>query len=174
MTGDAAPKPWVRRDATPFEPENRVAVRHGARSPGVIAAEAERVRGELAERFEILGDPMFAGAFERCCQAQALANMLSDYIWGVIEGTAEAYHPDPRHPRTGVMGVPQHLLTEYNRAQQNAQKFAQDCGLDPIGFAKLVKELGWAKHLAGSGGVQSLVQRGRELQAGRAERTGSG
>ena len=130
----------------------------------MIAQEAERVRGELADRFEVLGDPMFATALERCCSAQARANLLSDYIWSVVEGTVEAA-PRRGKPQTGVEGVPEYLWGELSKAEANAAKFAQECGLDPTGFARIAKELGWAKHLAGRG-LSELVSRGRELRKG--------
>jgi hypothetical protein len=150
----------------PFAAGNRLAVRHGVRSKAEVQARADEIRADLGARFPILGDDMFADAFERCVMAQAMASLLSDYIFDVVQGDKQAYHADPNHPTTGIEGVPPHLVEQWNKAATLAQKCAQDCGMDPKGFAVLSKELSWAKHLAGKGGLSALVTAGRETQAG--------
>ncbi len=153
--------PWVNgeyvamRDADPFEPGNKVSMRHGLHSAEMVAAATSQVQEYLQEHFPFLGDPMFADSFARCCSAQARVNILSKYISEKVE-------------EGGVEAVPTSLWDILSRAETNAQKFAQDCGLDPIGFAKLAKELGWAKQLAGNQ-VAALVSKGKELRAAQGE-----
>lgn len=156
---------WVRRDAVPFNSGNKVAVSHGGGSPAVIAERADAIRAQLAERFEFLGDEIFADAFRRCCVAQARANLLSEYIWDVVEGRVDARPGRKGGNTTGVEAVPAYLWTEVTRAEANAAKFAQECGLDPTGFARIAKELGWAKQLAGNK-VNDLMATGKELRRG--------
>ena len=155
--------PWVNgeylpdgpREAQAFEVGNKIALRHGIGSPSVVAERAQEIQASLQEHFPFLGDPMFTDSFERCCSAQARVSLLSNYI-------------DTKVSEEGVESVAAYLWTELSRAESNAQKFAQDCGLDPIGFAKLAKELGWAKQLAGNQ-VASLVSRGKQLRAAQGE-----
>lgn len=152
------------RDAEPYQPGNLESVHHGTLSARLVSAKTEEIRSELIERFPLLADPMFADSFERCVSAQARATMLNDYIWGVVEGTIQA-RSRQGFPSTGIEAVPAYLWGEVTKAEGNAAKFAQDCGLDPIGFAKLAKELGWAKQLSGSN-VAGLMTTGRELRRG--------
>lgn len=156
---------WVYREARRPQPGNKLAVTHGTQSAELVAARAEEIRVELGRRFEFLGDPVFGEAFERYCQAQARALMLSEYIWDVVEGRQESRPERRGAATTGVGGVPKHLWTELARAESNAQKFGQELGLDPTGFARIAKELGWAKQLSGSR-VSDLMSKGRELRRG--------
>lgn len=144
---------------------NKAALKHGAHSPDAIKQQAVEIRQELLSKLPFLAEEQFAIAFELFCTACAEVELLSDWIWSVREGRTEAYHRDPNHPKTGVQAVPEYLQREYGLAVQRAQKMAQDLGLDPIGFAKLAKELGWAENLAGQR-VNDLVSRGRQLRRG--------
>jgi hypothetical protein len=141
----------------PFQEGNLVGARHGTRSKRLVSAKANTIRERLRAVFPIVASDLFAESFERYCTAQARYEMLDDYVMEKAE-------------REGVEAVRPYLWTETTRAAANAQKFAQDCGLDPIGFAKLAKELGWAQHLrdmVGRKSLQELMERGRAIHVAR-------
>ena len=117
---------------------------------------ADEIRAQLQDRFPYLAQDIFAEAIVRYARAEARAQLLTDYANAIIE-------------KHGVMaGVPKvkNIWAEIARAEANAAKFGQDCGLDPAGHAKLAKDLGWAKRL-GQEAVSGLSEVGRALRANR-------
>lgn len=157
--------PWD--DRPPFGAGNTMAVTHGAYSERNIAETAEEIRGELLERFDFLADPMFQTAIERYLRPAARARRLNAWVEAVMDGEIEARPERKGGATTGVDAIPQRVWQALNQAETAAQKFAQDCGLDPIGFARIAKELGWAKQLSGQK-VADLASKGRELRRGSA------
>lgn len=165
---DDPDKPDWYRPPKPYEARNLAAVTHGTRSEAVKAAKNFEIRSRLMDEIPILTDPMFVEAFDRCVEATVIASMLGDWIFDVIAGLQESRSTSEKEerPTTGVEAVPKHIWDAYDKAQKNAAKFAQDCGLDPIGFARLAKELGWAKQLAGNG-LENLRATGAAIRQGR-------
>jgi hypothetical protein len=138
----------------PFEKGNTAAARHGAFSDRMIEERAAEIRAYLLGSFPYLAEDTFAEAMIRYCRAEARARMLHEYVMGLAE-------------RDGVEAVRPYLWTETSRAESNAQKFAQDLGLDPMGHARIARELGWAKQLAAgraAAGVEKLRRLGTELR----------
>lgn len=155
--------PWESKPA--FGKGNTMAMTHGAFADSVVSARAEEIRAELLERFDFLADEMFQPAIERYLRPAARARILNDWVDGVMAGEIEVR--DRGAGSTGIAAVPERVWRALNQAETAAQKFAQDCGLDPIGFARVAKELGWAKQL-GQNRVQDLASKGRELRRGSA------
>ena len=128
------PQPARGYSWEPFQPGNLKALRHGAHSERVVSARAEEIRSMLVETFPFLGQETFVEALERYCRAEARARLLNDYVMSVAE-------------REGVEAVPRTLWQEASRAESNAMKAAQDCGLDPAGFARIGRDLGVARSI---------------------------
>jgi len=95
------------------------------------------------------------GAVDRYVRAEVRARKLASYVEMVME-------------ERGIEAVKPYLWSELAKAEQNAQKFGQDLGLDPTGRARVLKDLGWAKTLARNG-VEVLRERGRALRRGGGE-----
>ena len=164
--GDTARR-YPHDERPPFGVGNRMSVTHGAWSERSIAETAEEIRAELLERFDFLADPLFQPAIERYLRPAARARRLNDWVEAVMDGEIEARPERKGGATTGVDAVPQRVWQALSQAESAAQKFAQDCGLDPIGFARIAKELGWAKQLSGQK-VADLASKGRELRRGSA------
>lgn len=162
------PKTLGRKDGTPAEshgpargyrwedakPGNLLAVKHGAGSKRLVAARAAEVREQLLEAHEFLAQPIFMEALERYCRVEARAQMLDGYV--VEKAVTE-----------GVESVPPYLWTEATRADALAQKAAQDCGLDPTGFARAARDLGFATSLRqrmAAPAASRLAAEGRRLR----------
>jgi hypothetical protein len=138
----------------PFEKGNMVAARHGAFSERVIEQRAAEIRSYLTSSFPYLAEETFNEALLRYCRAEARSRMLHQYVMDVAE-------------TDGVQAVRPYLWTETSRAESNAQKFAQDLGLDPMGHARIARDLGWAKQLAtgrAAAGIEKLQRIGGELR----------
>lgn len=97
----------------------------------------------LLERYEYLADPIFTEALQRYCRVEARAVMLDDYVMAKAEAE-------------GVEKVPPTLWTETTRADALAQKAAQDLGLDPVGHARIARDLGLARNLGAQFGTKKL------------------
>lgn len=146
----------------PFQAGHTLSVRHGTRSQRLVAARAEQVRAELLEHFDFLASEVFAEALERYCRVEARARMLDEYV--VEKALSE-----------GVESVKPYLWTEATRADALAQKAAQDCGLDPTGFARAARDLGFAKsltHRAHAASAADLASQGSALRALRGDGRG--
>ncbi len=155
-TPSGGPRPARGYSWPPFEKGNTAAVKHGAKSPRLVAEKAEAIRAMLLERYEYLADPIFTEALRRYCRIEARAVMLGDYVMAKAEAE-------------GVETVPPTLWTETTRADALAQKAAQDLGLDPTGHARVARDLGFAKSLGarlGAKQLESLASTGRELREG--------
>lgn len=159
--GTPAAEPQAARGYSwaPFQPGHTLTVRHGTRSQRLVAERAEQVRAQLLEAHEFLGEPIFAEALERYCRVEARARMLDEYV--VEKAISE-----------GVESVPPYLWTEATRADALAQKAAQDCGLDPTGFARAARDLGFAKTLSQrtrTARAADLASQGSALRAARGD-----
>lgn len=138
----------------PFEDGNLAAVKSGSQSPRLVTERAQAIREMLLEQHEFLAEPIFFEALERYCRIEARARMLDAYVVAKVESE-------------GVESVPKTLWTEATRADMGAQKAAQDLGLDPTGFARAARDLGFAKSLNQQFGAKRLTQlgeAGRELR----------
>lgn len=151
---------WVPRPAQPFGQGNVAAVTHGVGSPALVAEKADEIQGQVARLFPFLGNELFSPAYQRFYRAEAVARMLFEYAMQVVEGEKESRS---RKGLTWGVEAAQPTMELYIKAEAMAQKAAQDCGFDPIGLARLYKELGWAKQLAGDS-VKDLMGKGREIR----------
>lgn len=157
-----APHVIVRSDGTeteswgksePFEKGNQAAVKHGARSVQVVSAKAQEILEQLMAEYPFVTE-LHGEAVERYCRTEARGQLLSNHIMQVVK-------------EEGVEAVAPYLWTEATRADGVSQKLAQDLGLDPAGLARLAKDFGWAKHLAGES-LSALRQQGQQLRQQRA------
>ena len=144
----------------PFEKGNLVGARHGTRSVRLVEERAQAIREMLLEQHEFLAEPIFVEALERYCRIEARASMLDTYIVEKVEAE-------------GVEAVPKTLWTEATRADMAAQKAGQDLGLDPTGFARAARDLGFAKSLNQQFGAKRLTQLGETGRALREKGSGS-
>lgn len=141
----------------PFEEGNELSIRHGAFSQRRISARALEIRDALLVAYPYLADDVFMEALERYTREEARALLLHEYVMRVAE-------------EQGVEAVKPYLWTEAARAAANAQRFAQDCGLDPTGHAHVARDLGLAKAAGGrwkGDDLLALAARGRAIREGR-------
>jgi len=137
----------------PFEPGNLSSVRHGAFSERLVSERAIRIRDALLAAYPYLADEVFVEALERYTRAEARAVMLHEHVTTV---SAEQ----------GVEAVKPYLWSEATRAEANAQRFAQDCGLDPAGHARIARDLGMVASVRtqqSQRNLEALAARGRAL-----------
>jgi hypothetical protein len=138
----------------PFKEGNELSIRHGAFSQRRVSARALEICDALLVAYPYLADDVFAEALERYTREEARAVLLHEYVMSVAE-------------EQGVEAVKPYLWTEAARAAANAQRFAQDCGLDPTGHARIAHDLGVAKsHRSQSAwkGTEELARRGRAIR----------
>jgi hypothetical protein len=158
---------WGHVEPAPvFEVANTASVVHGAhRDTLVVQRQAEELHALYSERYPFIDDYDVAQV-RRMCREEVRAHLLHEYIEEVCDGRREGRVPrGSSAPLTGIEAVPPYLWTEASRANQTAAKLAQDLGLDPTGRYKLLKDAGWAKHLAG-GRAAEMAERGKaRLQA---------
>ncbi len=149
-----SPQPARGYSWEPFQPGNLKAMRHGARSERVVGARAQQIREMLVADFPYLASEVFQESVERYCRAEARARLLSDYCMEKAE-------------REGVEKVPPSLWQEASRAESNAMKAAQDCGLDAAGFARVARDLGLARSIGQrlqGPGLDALAADGRKIR----------
>jgi hypothetical protein len=138
----------------PFEEGNELSIRHGAFSQRRVSARSLEIRDALFVAYPYLADDVFMEAVERYTRAEARAVMLHEHVMSVAE-------------EHGVEAVKPYLWSETTRAEANAAKFGQDCGLDPTGHARIAHDLGVAKsHRSQSAwkGTEELAKRGRAIR----------
>ncbi|MCU1490707.1 MAG: hypothetical protein JWM85_2112 [Acidimicrobiaceae bacterium] len=147
------PKRGYTNTHPPFEAGNLAAAKHGAFSLRSITAGGLAVRAALFERCPWMVADVDDEALERYCRAEARARMLDEYIQGVIE-------------QRGVEAVKPYLFSEARGADANAQKFAQDLGLDPAGRSRIARDIGMARKLFEPEGnaITALGIQGRKLR----------
>lgn len=159
---------WPGDTRPPFEPGNEMSLVHGASRAHLsrrAITEAQELHGRLVEAYPFV-EQYDVAQVERYCREETRARLLHEYVMGVSTGEIEAKRVKKGAPTTGIEAVPPYLWAEASRANVNAAKLAQDLGLDPTGRWKLLKDAGWARHLAGDA-VGSLRATGRELRARR-------
>ena len=142
----------------PFEKGHELSVKHGTRSERLVAARAAEIREQLLEAHEFLAQAIFTEALERYCRLEARARMLDSYIVDLVE-------------EKGVETVPKTLWDSATRVDMAAAKAGQDCGLDPSGFARAARDLGFAKSLGQQQNAKRLTalsETGRALREGNA------
>jgi hypothetical protein len=137
----------------PFEPGNRVSVRHGAFSDRIIGERALEIRELLLDRYPYLADDAFTEALYRYTRAEARAVILHNYIMEKLE-------------TEGVEAVRPYLWAEVRGADLLAQKCGTDCGVDPAGHARIARDLGLAANIRGqqaATNIANLQDKGRRL-----------
>jgi hypothetical protein len=107
-----------------FEPGNRLAVRHGADSPSVIAERAELMRPRLFELCPWLEPVADLLAVDRFLRAEARALILHGYIASIVEDR-------------GAAKVPVRVFEQATAADRLAAQLGNTLGLDPTGRARL-------------------------------------
>jgi len=137
----------------PFTAGNEVAVRHGAFSRRLIADRSVEVRADLLDRCPWIVDRVDDEALDRYARAEARARLLNEYIEAKVEVE-------------GVEAVRPYLWTEAARSDANAQKFAQDLGLDPAGRSRIARDISLARRLFDpkDGRLAELGGQGRKLR----------
>jgi hypothetical protein len=125
----------------------------GAFSPRKISEAAEEIRELLLDAAPEFVHPIWSAALERYCRVEGRAAMLNTYITAKVEDE-------------GVEAVRPYLWTEATRADAQAQKAAQDLGLDPSGYARIARDMGIVHDLRRRFARQDLPplgQQGREI-----------
>jgi len=155
-------QPFRRREAQPYGPGNRESVKHGAFSARVIDEKSREVHAELMAACVWVDEPDVV-AVDTWCKAKARYDLLNDWVMSIALGERDVV--TKRGILSGVDAVPAYLWGEVSKAESNLMKATESLGLDPTGRARLMKDLGMAKHFAADG-VRELVSRGRELRRG--------
>lgn len=139
----------------PFEPGHTLSLKHGARSPRVIAARAVEVHEDLIAHAPWLAEDHFLPAVARYLDAAATESLLMDHVRAVSEAQ-------------GVGKVPSRTWEQLTAARRLAAKLGADLGLDPIGHARLRAVAAQAE-----GAIQSLADLAAQGAAIRAARQAS-
>lgn len=145
------------------EPGNRLAVRHGARSPSIVSERAEAVLAELRQQYPWLQD-VDAPVLDVLVRAKARHDLLDDYVSAVLEGTTQAF-PRKGSPRTGVEAVPDRVWQQLSREARTVLDAAAKLGFAPSERAGLLKDAGMAVHFGGQR-IAALVEQGRQVREG--------
>jgi hypothetical protein len=106
-------------------PGNKLAVRHGANSPELVAERAEKIHCNLLNVAPWLDQDMFIPAVSRYLQAAATESLLDDYVQRIAA-------------EKGVERVSVRVFEQLTSARRLAAKLASDLGLDPIGHARIL------------------------------------
>ena len=132
----------------PFEPNNEIALKHGAFSETKIAPVAKQVVTQAIETVAWLEAPEYGAALNAWARAEARCELLSVYLdqHGLLD--------DEGHPRPAT------------KLMLSLERHAAECrgrlGLDPIARAKLEQAMSTTARNAVD--VQAELARARELR----------
>lgn len=125
-------QPQNPRQHPPFEPGNQLAVKHGAFSPRLVEADAERLVQVLLddENLSFLRNSSFGDALQRWANHRAAADRL-------LAGLVQHHKPKP------CGGCKRCLAweTRWLRFDQTAERAAEKLGLDPAARADILAKL---------------------------------
>jgi hypothetical protein len=113
----------------PFQPGNTAALRHGANSPRIVGQLALKIRDDLVGRHPYLSDERFVAPLRALCEAKAKYDLLYPYV-------------SEKAATDGLECIPAYVLTVCGQAALRVIRYATECGLDPVGRARLVREFG--------------------------------
>ena len=133
-------------------PGNKLAVRHGANSPSIIAERAATIHDSLLAVAPWLDIDMFIPATNRYLHAAAVESLLDEYVQRVAA-------------EKGVERISFRVFEQLNSARRLAARLASDLGLDPLGHARILA-LKTTSDVA-EAGLDRLLQQGREIVARR-------
>lgn len=128
----------------PFEPGNRVAEKHGARSDRAVLPLAGQLLDAMAEVAPHAADPAFRATLERWAYATAQARLLRRWLeeHGPLDDDGE------------VRGAATYL----QRVEATAAKAEEQLGLTPRAWAQLVATLAQVEGQPGSEGLADGVR----------------
>lgn len=125
-----------------FEPDNLVALRHGARSARTVRPVAEKVAAELAKTAPWTAQPAFAAEVQAWAWAEARCILLRAWV--------------DEHGILDADGEPIPALSELERAEGRAGRLRSNLGLNPAAWAKLLNTLATAKDATADAAVDDL------------------
>ena len=138
------------RPPQPYEAGNTASVRHGVFSERLVSQRAAEILARLRDTEDCKWlSEVDSLQIDTWLKARARYEMASEWI-------------DAR----GLDEVPDRMLRFITAQERNLMRLTQDLGLDPTGRYKLLKDVGWARHLAGDR-VGELARQGREIRRGR-------
>jgi hypothetical protein len=133
-------------------PGNKLAVRHGASSPSIIAERAEAIHGNLLAIAPWLDVDMFVPATNRYLHAAAVESLLDEYVQRIAA-------------EKGVERISFRVFEQLNASRRLAARLASDLGLDPLGHSRILA-LKTSADVAGAG-LDRLIAQGRQVIATR-------
>jgi hypothetical protein len=155
LKDDGSWEPEFEGQRPPYAPGNTSAMVHGARSERTIRPLAEQLMQAIledAEQPDHLRSPMFRFTLSECCRAQAVAEILFDYIDSLgVE--------DMVRPRLSGTKSP---VDQWKAAAAHAASLRSKLGLDPVSYARIAKDLGLASK-ASEDAIGRLAETGKGI-----------
>jgi hypothetical protein len=135
----------------PFQPGNLAALRHGARSPRILAPIADQLAAGLAQVAPWTSAASFQGTLASWSWAEAQAVVLRAYLdeHGLVDNDGQ-----PR-PAAGML----------ERVEARLAGLRGQLGLTPLALGKLLATLSQVDGDKGSQGLEALRRAGAELRA---------
>jgi hypothetical protein len=135
----------------PFRPGNLAALRHGARSPRILAPIADQLAAGLAHVAPWTSAALFQGAVASWSWAEAQAVVLRAYLdeHGLVDDD------DQPRPATGML----------ERVEARLAGLRGQLGLTPVALGKLLATLSQVDGDRGAEGLEALRRAGAELRA---------
>jgi hypothetical protein len=135
----------------PFQPGNLDALKHGARSPRILAPIAEQLAGGLADLAPWTSAASFQGTVASWSWAEAQAVVLRAYLdeHGLVDDDGQ-----PR-PAAGML----------ERVEARLAGLRAQLGLTPLALGKLLATLSQVDGDKGAEGLEALRRVGAELRA---------
>lgn len=136
--------PQNDRQHPPFEPGNRVALRHGAKSPRVLEPAARSIVDELLEQpgLSYLRDPAYTVAVEHYGKAVARVELLERWLSERFGRWLADPDSIPSQDRRRLMA----LEAMRDRAEGKVQYWSSRLGLDPLSRSKLGRNVAATQH----------------------------
>ncbi len=155
------PKPGARYPGDtrpPFAEGNTAALRHGARSPGVLRPIVDQLTGELAEVAPWTRRPAYAGEVKSWAWSEARCVVLRDWV-----------------DQHGVLSEEGALAAgELARAESRAATARDRLGLSPLALAKLLGAFSSAPSGTDDDALEALKAEGRRIVEARAGQLAAG
>lgn len=129
---------------------------HGAWSERAIAPRAERFATALLEDAQIpdhVRSPVFAAAVQAWARAEAVASLLFDHLAGL---EVEAM-------MTPRLAAARAQVDLWRAMEAHAASLRSKLGLDPVGYARIAKDLGIANR-ASEDALERMAKAGREIR----------
>ena len=133
----------------PAEPDNKLAVSHGAYSPVMVAAKADELRPMVMKAAPWTTAPEFAGTLELYVRTLATALLGLEHIAKVTE-------------EKGYGAVPNRLVESVNAMTNTAMRAGTLLGLDPRAKAQI--QALTASTESSLAGLAQLAQRGQAIR----------